>query len=413
MTNPNNSPRALEEFAYSIPWAVRIALLPIVIVVVSTGAVIGWVKSQGDAETAVPAESVLPVEVLTVSQDLGPAMVAGTGTVSAAAQVTVIPEVPGRVVEVSARLAPGGRFQRGELLARIDGTNYVAGLRQAEQQLEVARLELALEEGRGEVAAREWAMLKESDRSGRNPDLALRHPQLAVAKAAVRTAEAMLDKARQDVNRTRLTAPFNAVIVSENVDVGQVVGAATQVAVLVGTDQARVTVSLPVEQLNVLDLPGVPRPDGSIPEVGSKATVSQALSDGSFIVREGTVVGVSGQLDAQTRTAQVTVEIPNAGTADEAQNTLLPGAFVSVEVHGRPIAQSFRLPRTALYNGDSVWLVGEDARLERRPVSVAWSFQDAVVLSSGLKAGDQVVVSALSNPLAGQRVEARASQDQG
>jgi len=405
--------RDLEAMAYAIPWYIRIFILPMGVIMAAGAAVGVLVAASGGAESAPPEESVLPVEVLSVAADNGPSTIVATGTVVPAQQVVLMPEVGGKLREVSARLVPGGRFEKGELLARIDATNYVAGLRSAEQALEAARLELRLEEGRAVVAQKEWALLAPADKSGRDPELALRKPQLAVARAQVRAAEASLARARMDVGRTRLVAPFDAVVVSESVDVGQVVGAATQVATLVGASDARVTVSVPVDQLDVVEVAGQPGRTGAIADRGSRASVTQTLTDGSTVVREGEVVGISGQLDPQTRTAQLTVDIPGALDPAMGSRPLLPGAFVSVELEGAGIGPSFRLPRTALSDGDTVWVVDAESTLQRREVTVAWSLPDAVVLRDGITAGDRVVVSAMSNPLVGQRVSVQAAADNG
>jgi RND family efflux transporter MFP subunit len=336
-----------------------------------------------------------------------------TGTVVPAKEVVITPEVAGQLREVSPKLVPGGHFQKGELLARIDPTNYLAGLRQAEQALEAAKLEYQLEEGRAAVAEREWALLKPSDREGRDAELALRKPHLALALATVRSAEAGLERARMDVSRTRLVAPFDAVVVSEGVDEGQVVGAGTQVATLVGARAARVTVSVPVDQLDVVQVAGRPDASGELATAGTMATVRQALADGTQVVRHGEVIGISGQLDPQTRTALLTVALPDALDASTGGRPLLPGAFVSVELAGAGIGASYRLPRTALSDGNTVWVVDDESTLERREVSVAWSLPDAVVLRDGVGVGEQVVVSAMSNPLVGQRVSVQAAADNG
>jgi RND family efflux transporter MFP subunit len=405
--------RDLEAIAYAIPWYVRIFILPVAIVV-GTGAVVGTViASRGGVESAAPEESVLPVKVLQVAADNGPSTIVATGTVVPGQQITLTPEVTGKLREVSPKLVPGGRFGKGEVIARIDGTNYVAALRTAEQSLEAARLELRLEEGRAAVAEREWNLLGPADRAGRDPDLALRKPQLAVARASVRAAEAHLDRAQMDVSRTRLVAPFDSVVVQEAVDVGQVVSLGTQVATLVGSTHARVTVSIPVDQLDVVEVAGQPNAAGQVPERGTAATVIQALADGSQVVRQGEVIGVSGQLDPQTRTALLTVDIPGALDPALGSRPLLPGAFVSVELQGAGIGSAYRLPRTALSDGDTVWVVDAESTLQRRSVSVAWSLPDAVVLRDGISPGDQVVVSAMSNPLVGQRVSVQTANDNG
>ena len=408
--SPSHVPvRDLESMAYAIPWYVRIFILPAG-VVLGAGALVGLlVAASGGAESLPPEESVLPVQVLSVAVDDGPSTIVATGTVVPAQQVVLTPEVAGRIRMVSDRLVPGGRFKAGEVLARIDATNYVAGLRSAEQALEAARLELRLEEGRAGVAAREWELLAPADRAGRDSELALRTLQLSVAQASVRAAEAALDRARMDVGRTRLVAPFDAVVVDESVDVGQVVGSGTQVATLVGASRARVTVSVPVDQLDVVQVAGQPDAGGGVPERGSTAVVHQALADGSSITRHGEVVGISGQLDPQTRSALVTVDIPAALDPDAGGRPLLAGAFVSVELQGRAMGTAYRLPRSALSDGDSVWVVDDEDTLQRREVTVAWSLPEAVVLRDGVSAGDRVVVSAMSNPLVGQRVSVQAA----
>ncbi|HCH62950.1 MAG: hypothetical protein CL927_17435 [Deltaproteobacteria bacterium] len=404
---------ALEAVAYSVPWYVRIVILPVVILIAAVGTVVVLVMSTGGAESVPPEESVLPVEVLSVAADNGPATIVATGTVVPSQQVTVLPEVGGRLNQVSPKMVPGGRFRQGELMARVDSTNFVAALRSAEQALETARLEQRLEEGRSKVAAREWELLAPSDRHGRDPDLALRKPQLAVAQAAVLTAEANLERARMDVGRTRLVAPFDSVVVEEFVDLGQVVAVGSPVATLVGSADARVTVSVPVDQLDVVELAGQPDAMGRLSEQGSAATVTQDLADGSQIVREGEVIGISGQLDPQTRTAQLTVDIPGSLDPSLGSLPLLPGAFVSVELRGAGLGASFRLPRTALSEGDTVWVVDDESTLQRRTVTVAWSLPESVVLREGVSVGDQVVVSSMSNPLVGQRVSVQSVDDNG
>lgn len=369
--------------------------------VVLTG---GMIAATGSAATAPPTESVTPVEVVAAQQDAQPAEIVATGTVSAAQQVVVTPELGGKLTWVSDQLVPGGRFAAGELMARIDSRNMVAALEAAELSLAQAELELALEESRGQVAQKEWAMLASDDRSGRDPELALRKPHLAVARQSVVSAKAAVDKARADLGRTRLTAPFNAAVVSENVDLGQVVGASSQVATLVGIDRARVTVSLPVERVAVLDVPGLARADGTLPTTGSRALVRQELADGSTLEREGRVIALSGTLDPQTRTAQVIVEVDQS----EARGVpLMPGAFVTVQLRGRALERAFRVPRIAVKDGDTVWTVDSDDRLAPVEVRVGWSLPEEVVITSGLEEGQKIVVSALSNPLAGQRVSAR------
>jgi RND family efflux transporter MFP subunit len=383
------------------------ALLPFAIVGGGFALTAALFASSGEAEQGAPEVLKLPVEIIALDSADANAVVTGTGAVLPSQQIVVVPEVPGRVDWVSDQLLPGGRLSQGDAFAQIDRANYGVALAAETTKLQQAQLELELERGRGEVAKREWALLGEKDGQAAaqaDAQLALRHPNLKIAELSVQAAEVARDKARLDLRRTTLSAPFNALVVSEAVDVGQVVGAQSQVATLIGTDRFWVQASLPFDRLSVIDVPGVPRPDGSLPEIGAVAEIIQTLPDGKTAVRKGQVISRSGQLDSQTRSATVMIAVERPLDPGPGEQPLYAGAFVDVRITGRPVVGAFRLPRAALRNGDTVWVVDPDEKLQRRTVSLAWSLPEEVMVNGGLQPGDRVVVSALSAPIAGQPV---------
>jgi RND family efflux transporter MFP subunit len=265
---------------------------------------------------------------------------------------------------------------------------------------------LELERSRGAVAEREWALVGEG-RSAEEAPLALRRPQLSSAQAALASAEATLATAKLNLERTSLRAPFDAIVLSEGVDVGQVVGAATQVATLVGTARMRVEVRVPVEALAVLEIPGM----GA--QQGSRATVTQRLTTGAAgdqqITRAGHLVGLGGQIDAATRSATVLVGIEDP-LGDGSGLPLLPGAYVEVDLQGRPVEGAIGVPRLGIREGTVAWVVGAEDRLERRDVTVGWRAEDQVFVTSGLAVGDRVVTSPMSLPVPGMAVRVSAPQ---
>ena len=356
------------------------------------------IASGGSAQKAAP--DIKPLLVQTISpqlQDL-PIPVRGTGVVTPAKQVAVVPQVAGKIVETSPKLMPGGRFKTGEVIAKIDARDYLAARDAAQSQAQRAELELALERGRGEVAEREWTLIGEA---GSTPtDLALRKPQYALAEQNLVAAKGALTQASLNVQRTRLTAPFNAVVVSENIDIGQVVGPGSTAATLVGTDQLWVTVSLPISEVDVLQFG----------EDGSAARVIQRLSDGRTVEHEGRALQLGGALDPATRLAQVTVGIDRPYDPEKSALPLLPGAYVEVIFEGLVASQVSRIPRAALYGGDTVW-VTQDGTLARRTVEVAGGDGEAVLVSNGLKSGDAIITTALSLPVAGTPVETAESSE--
>jgi multidrug resistance efflux pump len=109
-------------------------------------------------------------------------------------------------------------------------------------------VELELEKGRGDVAQREWQILR-SDSDANLAPLALRSPQLVAAKQSLAGAQANLKQAELALSRTHFTAPFNALVLDESIEVGQVVAPGAPLATLIGTDRFWVSVSLPVDEL--------------------------------------------------------------------------------------------------------------------------------------------------------------------
>ncbi len=376
--------------------------LPILILGAGVAGTAALVLARQAAPQA-PAEAVaLPVDVAVVSELQAAMRQSATGTLTADQQIVLTPQVGGRIQSVSASLRPGARVAKGEVLARIDPRDFENALTQAESQVAQARVTLELERSRGAVAEREWDLVGEG-RSSEQAPLALRRPQLASAEAALASAEATLATARLNLERATLRAPFDALVLSESVDVGQVVGAGSSVATLVGAERMRVELKIPVAWLAALEIPGL----GA--EQGSPARITQLLGgEGGRVQREGRVSGLGGQIDPATRTAalHITVEDP---LGDGTGLPMLPGAFVQVELEGRG-TRALSLPASALREGETVWVVDEASRLARRQVSLGWREGDTVFLLDGIEPGERAVTSPISLPLEGLAVRVVEAQ---
>jgi RND family efflux transporter MFP subunit len=366
--------------------------------IVGLVAAVGLVKAGSAAEKGTPPEKVDLVEAVTLAPADARASVQATGSVVADQQVTLVPEVAGRLVWVSEKLVPGARFAQGETIARVDGRDYQVALEAEQSRLRQAELELALEENRGQVAAREWELL--GAEAGGDGKLARREPHLEVARANVEAVAASVRRAELNLSRTSIRAPFNAVVLQEMVDVGQVVGSGSQVAVLSGSDRVRVETSVPVDRLPALAIPGV---DGVAAGEGSPATVRHHLGNGRTLTFDGQVIGMGGQLDPLTRTATVIVAVDDPLEPQAGGLPLLVGAFVDVTLRGRTREDALTVPRTAVYDGETVWVVHDD-RLQPRTIQVGWSLAEEVEVVAGLSAGEQIVTTPLSAPVAGTRV---------
>ncbi len=375
--------------------------LPIIVVGIGIAVLVMFVKTRPEAARSRPTPLPPLVEVLEARPTSAHATITGQGTVVPARRVVLQPEVGGRVVWVSPELVPGGRFAKGDVIAKIDRRNYEAALAQAEANASRAELDLELERGRRRVAEREFKLVgsKGSD-SGRS--LALREPQLAAAEASVQAAKAAVEKARQDLERTTLRAPFAAIVLERAAELGQVASPQSPLVTLAGTDTYWVQLPVPSARLPFLE--AGPR--------GSTATVRQLLG-ARAAERSGRVLRVLGDLDPVGRMARVIVEIERPlGDEGEALPVLL-NAFVEVTIEGRELPEVYDLPETALREGKEVWTVGAEDRLVVRPVRIAWRSRDRVLIDEGLEPGTRVVIGAVSAPVPGMKLRTAATKPAG
>lgn len=370
---------------------------PLAVIAVGVGAAALFVATQPTPERAEPEPVAVRVQAERIERSDRPVRISAMGTVLAARRVDLRPEVGGRVVDHHPDLIPGGRVRAEETLVRVDPRDYRLALEEARAALEKAKFDLSVEQGRQKIARREFELLR-SDSKDLTEDeyaLALRKPHLKNFEAGLEAAESRVRRARLDIARTSIEAPFNAIVQSESVDMGQLVNSQTTLATLVGTDAFWVRVSVPVSALEWIQ-----------PEDGGTAQVEVRHDQGRGdpIVKRGRVLRLLGDLDPKGRMARllVRVEDPLDLEAPPAERRpLLLGAYVDVTISGRSAERVAVIPRVALREGGVVWLVDGDGRLEVRPVKTAFRGRDEVYVSSGLNEDDLLVTSRIAAPVPG------------
>lgn len=374
----------------------RVFLITVVAIVVTVLLtcifLFGLAMTSPTATNAPVEETAFPVTTVVVQSATESVQLALVGTVEAERQVALSPGVTGRVSRIAEGLRPGRVFQRGDTLVQIDPRDYEAALAAERARVRGAELELAVERNRQQTAQREVDLVGASA-----DDLALRKPYLARAEANLTAAQKAEERAALNVARARLTAPFNGIVVSESVDVGQWVAPGNPIVQLVGTDAVRVTASIPVDQLGHVDISEQDDAEG----VG-RATVFQEMPDGSSVARSGQVTGVSGALDARTRTATLVVSVANPYDGDGPP--LLPGAMVRLIVTGQNVDDVVPVPHKAVHENSKIWIV-EDGRLQIRSVTIGWRTADTSYIVSGLSDGDRVITTNMALPVEGMKVQ--------
>jgi len=336
-----------------------------------------------------PLEGTL-VEVIQINTSRHEVDLHAKGTVVPAKEIVLQAELGGRVVWQSPELVAGGRFKTDQPMVRIDPRDYQLAVEAYRSQVNRAKLDLSIEARRGEVAKREWNAFGEMDVSDEQRALAQREPQLEANRLALKAAQSTLKKAQLDLSRTTLRAPFNAMVVSENVDTGQLLSPQTAVARLVGTDEYHVQVSVPVASLRSARARTADAP-------GSEVKIFQRVGQ-ETIERPGEVIRQLPDLDPGGAMARVLVNIENP-LGKRGDLPLLLGSFVDVSIGAQPIADAIRLPRVALRNGRNVYVMNDQDMLEIRDVQIVWTEPDAVLVTGGLGSNERIVTSRIATPV--------------
>ena len=367
-------------------------------------------------ERAPTEEEITPVSVYTLKRSTEQVKIEVYGTVIPSRQVRIQPEVSGRVTEMNEKLIPGGYLSEGAMLVRIDSRDYEAQIAARKDQVVQAGLRLKQEQARQAIAREEWELLGDTippDKANR--ELALRIPQIESAEAALKAAQSALFKAELDLERCTVRAPFNALVLHENVDPGQLVNSQTEIAVLAGTDRYWVRVSVPTEYLPWIE----------IPKEGDKGSAAKIIQKTGLnnISRKGYVMRLLGDLDTNGRMARllVSVDDPLNLKKDRDQMSLLLGSYVTVEIAGKSMSDIMVVPRNAIRNLDGatassyqnhegIWIMDRDDRLQIEPVKVVWRSQDSVFITAEIRDGIRLVTSNIPTPIRGMKLTVHSSE---
>lgn len=373
----------------------RKIILPIILLLAGALVMLLMVTLRPEPGKTVKPDSGALVELLAAQPEKRPVRIFATGTVQSRQEITLTPQVRGRVVWLAPHFVAGGFFRAGEPLFRLEPTDYAAGVERARAALAKAELELATTESRARIARQEWEALH-TDAAPPNA-LVLHEPQLKDARNNLEAARANLALAELDLARTEFFAPFDCRVRAEQIDIGQYVKDGTSVATLIGTDLAEIIVPLPLGDLTWLDVPAAAE---SRP--GSRAIVSFTVN-GQRFTWQGAIDRSLGEVDPQGRMLRVAVSVDDPyhlKQPNDTQPDLVTGLFVEVTILGTPIS-AYAIPRKALREGNTVWIMDSSRQLRIRPVQVARTERDLVLITEGLNPGDRTVLTNLSGAAEG------------
>ena len=373
-------------------------ILPLVLIGLSIAVVVAlFIIAQGKrperTDTSGLAVRVDAIEAEVASLNLS---VFSQGSVAPRTQTTLVAEVSGKIVSVSSNFIAGGFFREGEVLLQIDPSDYQTGLMRAEAALAARKAQLSEQQARSDQALKDWRNL---GRQGKPSELTLRLPQLAEAKAAVQAAEAELQEAQRDLQRTQISVPYDGLVRSKLVDVGQYVTPGTPLGVSFSVDVAEIRLPLSGSDIAHLDLPAATRLDRA-----HRIPVNLVAESGGISGQwQAEIVRTEGVVDEGSRVIYAVAEIkdPYGVLGLSEQDELKMGTFVRAEIQGLRAENVVVLPRSVLQADDTVLLADEERKLEIRPVTVLRSEPRSVYISEGLEGGEKIITTSMDAPIPG------------
>ncbi|MFQ6034457.1 MAG: efflux RND transporter periplasmic adaptor subunit [Sedimentisphaerales bacterium] len=331
-----------------------------------------------------------------------PMVIQGYGTASPKVEVEIVPEVSGKVVSLNPQLKAGGFIPAKEQILKIDPRDYELAVQQAQAAVAEAQVRLDIEMAEAEVARREWQQLHPNTEP--TSPLVLREPQIRQAQAALESARAQLATAELKLERTSVFLPFDALIISEKVDLGQYVVAGQPLGVAYGVESVEIEVPLEDEELAWFDaFENSTAVNGSSASSKPAPAYVKAEFAGAEHTWKGYVMRTTGQVDRTSRMVSVVVEVPKPFDTSGGKPPLLPGAFVEVFIEGKTLENAVAVPRDAIHDSNKVWLVN-DGRLHIQPLEAVRADKDFAYVVSGVDDKAMIVLSTLDTVVEGMQV---------
>ncbi|ELI0347546.1 TPA: efflux RND transporter periplasmic adaptor subunit [Vibrio vulnificus] len=337
-------------------------------------------KKEAVVETIVETAPLLPTEHKVMITSHGELVPFETTRLSA--------QVSGEVVSWHPNFVTGGIVKRGEVLFSIESDNYQAAVLQAEAELASAKAVLIEEKAKAKVAERQAKNLSDKQVS----DLYLRKPQLLSAEAQVKSALASLKRAERDLDNCKVVAPYDALVVSRQIGVGQFISAGSEVALLNNIEAAEI--HIPIAGFD----------SAFLPEKLSNIRATIRLQGLRQVEREGNIDRDLAMIDSATRMINVVVRIDDPYGINSQKPAIKFGSYVEVQFAGKELKHIYRLPQELVSNR-TVWVVNEENQLYPRSVNVLRSEGEFVLISEGIEQSDKLVLTVPEYPQKGMSVK--------
>lgn len=361
--------------------------LPLVVLGLGVGVMLTIGATAKDAEEKKEVDTRPYVKVQSAEAVNYQVLINSFGEVKPLESTLLSAQVSGEVTSWNPNFVPGGLIKRGEVLFTIEKDTYEAALLQAESNLSLAQSQLIEEQARAEVAKREAKNLPNSQVS----DLYLRKPQLLSAQANVKSAQAQLKIAQRDLNNCDVRTPYDALVISRDLGLGQYVNRGTSVGTINNIEAAEIV--FPIAGFDSAFLP-----------LSLQDQEAIVISNGvKTFSRKGTISRDLGIIDQSTRMSQLVVRVNDPYSLKSNSPALKFGSYVEVNIAGQTLQNVYRLPQELVTNR-TVWVVDSEQKLQPKNVEVLREEGAFFLINSGLQNDDKLVMTLPEYPQKGMEV---------
>lgn len=360
-------------------------------------------RSPTVVEEVAPEVIPVSVRVAQVRAESIQLNVESQGKVQASQVASLSAPVAGPVAWISSAMEAGGFVEEGESLLRLESSDYetlqarsLAAMQQAQAESTHASNELDRLRELAEKRLASDSQLQDAIRMAN------------VNKARLADAQASFQQAELDLDRANIRAPFDAIIQSRDVELGQYVNRAQSVAVLLGPTEVEVRVPLAIRQLGFLDVPLGLR--GELADEHAPDVILTGLYGGAEYHWSGKLVRTEAVIDANSNTVQTIIRVkqPEVNASSMKKNAEIPlpiGLYVQATIEGRRVDDLIALPRSVIRNNNQVLVVDAENKMYYRDVEIYRLEEDRVLISGGILPGEYICTSPIQAVVNGMSVQ--------
>jgi membrane fusion protein (multidrug efflux system) len=336
-----------------------------------------------------------PVTTYTVDEQ--PVVTTDTypGVVVALNEVELRAQVGGYVTAIYVK--DGQRVTKGQKLYEIDRTKYIAAFNSAKADVAVAKAN----RDKTKKDADRYTKLAEQDAVAKQRvDYAL--TDLANAESQVAAAQASLSAAANDLQRAVIVSPLTGTIGISQVKLGAFASPGTTILNTVSTNDP-IAVDIPVNQADIARFVTYKNNPSAVQD----SLFSIQLQDNSIYRRTGKIVAIDRAVDPATGTIKIRISYPNEA------GKLIAGMNVNLQVQNKEMGNKLVIPYKAVTEqlGEfNVFVVGDSSKAEPRVIQVGKQVDQVIVVNSGLKKGEVIVVDGVQNVKPGSKVQAGSAE---